>query len=53
MVHLLLKPGLENFENYFTSVWDESIMQYFEHSLALSFLLNYNLQMKNLSIDAT
>ena len=22
-VHILLKPGLENFENYFTSVWDE------------------------------
>ena len=22
-VHELLKPGLENFENYFTSVWDE------------------------------
>ena len=23
MVHVLLKPGLENFEYYFTSVWDE------------------------------
>ena len=23
MVHVLLKPGLENFELYFTSVWDE------------------------------
>ena len=23
MVHILLKPGLENFENYFTSMWDE------------------------------
>ena len=23
MVHLLLKPGLENFEHYFASVWDE------------------------------
>ena len=22
-VHMLLKPGLENFEHYFTSVWDE------------------------------
>ena len=22
-LHLLLKPGLENFEHYFTSVWDE------------------------------
>ena len=25
LVHLLLKPGLENFEHYFTSVWDEYI----------------------------
>ena len=23
MVHVLPKPGLENFEHYFTSVWDE------------------------------
>ena len=23
MVHILLKPGLENFEHYFTSVGDE------------------------------
>ena len=23
MVHILLKPGLENFEDYFASVWDE------------------------------
>ena len=23
IVHVLLKPGLENFERYFTSVWDE------------------------------
>ena len=23
MVHILLKPGLENFDHYFTSVWDE------------------------------
>ena len=22
-VHVLLNPGLENFEHYFTSVWDE------------------------------
>ena len=22
-IHILLKPGLENFEHYFTSVWDE------------------------------
>ena len=23
MVHVLLKPGLENFEHYFTSMWDD------------------------------
>ena len=23
MIHVLLKPGLENFQHYFTSVWDE------------------------------
>ena len=23
MVYILLKPGLENFEHYFTSMWDE------------------------------
>ena len=23
MVHVLLKPGLENFEHYFSSMWDE------------------------------
>ena len=23
MVHIMLKPGLENFEHYFASVWDE------------------------------
>ena len=23
MVHVLLKPGLENFEHYFASAWDE------------------------------
>ena len=25
MVHILLKPGLENFEHYFTSMWDDSL----------------------------
>ena len=23
MVHILLKPGFENFEHYFASMWDE------------------------------
>ena len=34
MVHILLKPGLENFEHYFAS----AIVQEFEHSLKLPFL---------------
>ena len=25
MVHVLLKPGLENFDHYFASVWDEQL----------------------------
>ena len=27
-VHVLLKPGLENFEHYFASVWDGSLADY-------------------------
>ena len=38
MVHVLLKPGLENFEGYFTTVWDECNCAVVEHSLALPFL---------------
>ena len=34
-VHVPLKPGLENFEDYFDSVWDECNMR--EHCLALPF----------------
>ena len=37
-VYILLKPGLENFEHYFTSVCEMSaIVQWFEYSLALPF----------------
>ena len=38
MVHILLKPGFENFEHYFTSVWEECNCAVVEHSLALPFL---------------
>ena len=31
-VHVMLKPGLENFEHYLASMWDECNLQYFEHS---------------------
>ena len=37
MVHVLFKPGLENFEHDFASTCDESIVQYLEHSLTLPF----------------
>ena len=26
-VYVLMKPGLENIEHYFASVWDESVVQ--------------------------
>ena len=38
-VHVLLKPGLENFEHYFTSVWDDcnctAAWTFFGHCLSL------------------
>ena len=37
MVHLLLKPGLENFEHYFASCEMSAIVQEFEHSLSFPF----------------
>jgi len=36
-VHVLLKTGLENFEHYFASVWDECSCVVVERSLALPF----------------
>ena len=37
MVHILLKPGLYNFEQYFVSMWDKCNCALFEHSLVLPF----------------
>ena len=37
-VHILLKPGLENFEHYYTSVWDKCNCAVVENSLAFPFL---------------
>ena len=37
MVHILLKPGLENFEHYFTRVWDECSCVVVWASLGLPF----------------
>ena len=36
-IHISLKPGLENFEHYFTSMCDECNCAVVEHSLALPF----------------
>ena len=36
-VHVLLKPGLENYEHYFDSMWDDCNCVVVEHFLALSF----------------
>ena len=41
MVDVLLKPALENFEHYFTSVWDECNCVVFEHSLGLEQKLTF------------
>ena len=42
MVYVLLKPGLENFEHYFTSVWDECNCAAVWAFFALAFLWDWN-----------
>ena len=41
-VHVLLKPDLENFEHYFTSVWDECNCVLFSAVLGIAFLWDWN-----------
>ena len=41
-VHVLLKPGLENFEHYFTSVWDECNCVVVWASFGIAFLKDWN-----------
>ena len=41
-VHVLLKPGLENFEHYFTSVWDECNCVVAWAFFGLAFLWDWN-----------
>ena len=41
-VHVLLKSGLENFEHYFTSVWDECNCAVVWAFFSISFLWNWN-----------
>ena len=42
MVHVLLKPGLENFEHYFTSMWDECNCAVLWTFFGFTFLWNWN-----------
>ena len=41
-VHILLKPGLENFEHYFTSVWDEFNCAVVWAFFGIAFLWDWN-----------
>ena len=41
-VHILLKPGLGNFEHYFTSVWDECNCAVVWTFFGIAFLWNWN-----------
>ena len=41
-VHVLLKPGLENFEHYFTSLWDECTCVVVWAFFGIAFLWDWN-----------
>ena len=41
-VHVLLKPGLENFEHYFTSMWDECNCAVVWAFFGIAFLSDWN-----------
>jgi len=41
-VHVLLKPGLENFEHYFTCLWDECNCVVVWAFFGIAFLLDWN-----------
>ena len=41
-VHILLKPGLENFDHYFTSMWDECNCAMFWAFFGIAFLWDWN-----------
>ena len=42
MVYVLLKPGLENFEHYFTSMWDECNCAVVWAFFGIAFLWDWN-----------
>ena len=41
-VHILSRPGLENFEHYFTSVWDEYNCAVVQAFFGIAFLWDWN-----------
>ena len=42
MVHVLLKPGLENFEHYFTSMWNKCNCVVAQALFGIAFLRDWN-----------
>jgi len=42
MVHVLFKPGLENFEHYFASMWDECNCAVVQAFFGIAFLWDWN-----------
>ena len=42
LVHILLKPGLNNFEHYFASVWDEGSCAVVRAFFGIAFLWDWN-----------
>ena len=42
IIHVLLKPGLENFEHYFTSVWDDCNCVVVWALFGITFLWDWN-----------
>ena len=51
MVHVLLKPGLENFEYYLTSVWDDCNCAVVWAVFGIAFLWDQNENRSNLTIE--
>jgi len=50
-VHVLLKPGLENFKHYFTCVWDECNCVIVWAFFGIAFLWDWNDYSKHLKND--
>ena len=52
-VHVLLKPGLENFEHYFVSIWDEHSCVVAWAFFGIAFLWDWNKKLTFTSPVAT